>query len=95
MELMEGGNAEQRCRRAALDPGLASTVPQVGDVLRGCTATNVVYPRGALLFGAQTPERAIVVYGAAGQRWPQVATALRRGLVADGDVTLVLERRID
>ena len=46
------------------------------------------------MFSAQTPERAIVVYGADGQRWPQIATALKRGLVADGEVTLVLERRI-
>lgn len=88
-----GGSAEQRCRRAALDPGMAGSAPAPDDVLRACTATNVVYPTASLILGAQPPERHIVVYGADGQRWPQVATALKRGLVADGDVTLVLERR--
>lgn len=93
-ELVPGSHAEQRQRRAALDPGLAATAPQEGDVLRACTATNIVYPTGALMFGAQTPERAIVTFGADQQTWPKVAAALKRGLVADGDVTLVLERRI-
>ena len=93
-EVAPGGNADQRRRRAALDPGLTTTAPAEGDVLRACTATNIVYPAGALMFGAQTPERAIVVFGADGQRWPKVAEALRRGLVADGEVTLVLERRL-
>jgi len=59
------------------------------------TATNLTYKTGALLFGAQLPERTIVMYGADGQKWPHVAAALQRGLVADGDVTLVLERHIE
>ena len=49
---------------------------------------------GALLFGAQRPQRSIVMFGADGQRWPVVSGALREGLVADGDVTLVLERAL-
>ena len=35
-----------------------------------------------------------VVYGADGQGWSGVATALKRGKVADGEVTLVLERLV-
>lgn len=93
-ELVPGGHAERLWRRASLDPGFAATAPAVGDVLRACTATNIVYPTGALMFGAQKPERAVVVFGADGQRWPAVAAALKKGLVADGDVTLVLERRL-
>lgn len=52
-----------------------------------------VYKTGALLFGAQIPERTIVVFGADLQKWPNVAAALQRGLVSDGPVTLVLERK--
>lgn len=93
-EIVPGGNADQLSKRASLDPGLAATAPKKGDILRACTATNIVYRTGALMFGAQTPERAIVVYGADREKWPAVATALQRGLVADGEVTLVLERRV-
>lgn len=32
------------------------------------------------------------VYGADGQKWPQVMTALKRGYKSDGEVTLVMER---
>ncbi|PSC75309.1 peptidase S9 [Micractinium conductrix] len=89
-----GGHAEQVTKRAALNPALAASSPLRGDVLRACTATNIVYQPAALAFGAQLPKRTIVVYGADGQTWPQVAAALRKGLVADGPVTLVLERRL-
>lgn len=59
-----------------------------------CDTSNTTPMRaaGALLFGAQRPERSIVVYGADGQRWKAVMEALQKGLVADGEVTLVLER---
>lgn len=40
------------------------------------------------------PTRSIVVFGADGQTWPQVIAALQKGLVSDGPVTLVLERRL-
>ena len=93
-EIVPGGNADQRRKKASLDPGLSTTAPKEGDILRACTATNIVYRTGALMFGAQTPERAIVVYGADKEKWPAVATALRRGLLADGEVTLVLERKV-
>jgi hypothetical protein len=94
-ELIPGGNADQLRRQTSLDPALSKRAPRVGDILRACTATNVVYQTGALLFGAQPPQRTIVVYGADDQRWPNVAAALTRGLLADGKVTLVLERCLD
>jgi hypothetical protein len=94
-ELIPGGNADQLRRQTSLDPSLSKRAPRVGDILRACTATNVVYQTGALLFGAQPPQRTIVVYGADDQRWPNVAAALTRGLLADGKVTLVLERCLD
>jgi len=93
-EIVAGGNADQRSKKASLDPRLAATAPKEGDILRACTATNIVYRTGALILGAQTPERAIVVYGADNEKWPAVVTALKRGLVADGDVTLILERKV-
>ncbi|GAB4813742.1 hypothetical protein N2152v2_000788 [Parachlorella kessleri] len=90
-----GGNAEQLVRRFRFDPGLAARAPREGDVLRACTCTNIVYKSGALFFGAQRPERCIVVYGADGQKWPAVMAALQKGLVSDGEVTLVLERPVE
>jgi hypothetical protein len=89
--LAPGGNADRRARRAALDPGSAAAAPAEGDVLRAVTSTNLVYPARALL-GARPPTRTVVLFGCDGQRWPAVAAALKRGLVADGQVTVVLER---
>lgn len=86
-----GGHAEQVMRRAKVNPSLAASAALEGDVLRACTATCIVYPTREL-FGLKPPKRAVVVYGADGQRWPQIITALKKGLFADGPVTLVLER---
>ena len=95
VDIVPGGSADRLTKKASLSPTvLAKTSPKVGDVLRACTCTNVVYKTAALMFGAQTPERVVVVFGADQQRWPDVATALKRGLVADGEVTLVLERQL-
>ena len=49
----------------------SKTAPQIGDVLRGCTCTNLVYPTKSLL-GIQAPVRTIVVYGADNQKWLKV-----------------------
>ena len=49
----------------------SKTAPQIGDVLRGCTCTNLVYPTRSLL-GVQAPVRTIVMYGADNQKWPKV-----------------------
>lgn len=57
---------------AKLDRVMAGSSLMVGDVLRGVTCTNFVYPTQAL-FGAQAPRRTIVLYGADNQKWPQVS----------------------
>jgi hypothetical protein len=51
------------------------------------------YPTRAL-FGAVPPERHIVLYGADNQSWASVSGALRKGEAKDGEVTLILERRV-
>ena len=56
---------------ARLDRVMAGSSLLPGDVLRGVTCTNFVYPTQAL-FGAQAPRRTIVLYGADNQRWPKV-----------------------
>ena len=93
-EIVEGSNADQLAKRSALGPSGDDNSPRVGDVLRACTTTNIVYKPAALAFGAQIPERAIVLFGADNERWSRVAVALKRGLKADGPVTLVLERQL-
>ncbi len=50
---------------------MAGSSLAVGDVVRGVTCTNFVYPTQAL-FGASAPRRTIVLYGADNQKWPQV-----------------------
>ena len=67
---------------------------QVGDVLRAVTATKVEWGNRTELTGDLTgSERRVVLFGADGQSWPKVQGALRSGLIADGDVELVLERQ--
>lgn len=39
-----GGHAEQVFKKAKLNPALLAASPMEGDVLRACTATNIVYP---------------------------------------------------
>ncbi|KXZ50094.1 hypothetical protein GPECTOR_18g70 [Gonium pectorale] len=92
VDLIDGTNADQRRKKAALNGDLAKDAVLPGDVLRAVTATNFVYPTRAL-FGAAAPERHIVVYGADKQSWSAICGALKKGEVKDGDVTLVLERR--
>ncbi|KAG2427599.1 hypothetical protein HXX76_012253 [Chlamydomonas incerta] len=92
VDLIEGTNADQRRKRASLNADAATEAVLPGDVLRAVTATNFVYPTRAL-WGAQAPERHIVVYGADRQVWSSVCGALKKGEVKDGEVTLVLERR--
>jgi hypothetical protein len=94
-ELAPGGSAAAAARRAALGPGAAAAAaPATGDVLRAVTSTTLVYRGANALLGTSRPERTVVLYGADRQRWPEVAAALKRGLAADGEATLVLERRV-
>eukprot|EP00879_Flechtneria_rotunda_P002418 GHRR01002615.1.p1 GENE.GHRR01002615.1~~GHRR01002615.1.p1 ORF type:complete len:300 (+),score=51.45 GHRR01002615.1:96-995(+) len=91
--VVEGSAADQKRKVAGLNPTLARETVLDGDVLRGATCTNFVYPTKALI-GAVPPERHVVVYGADKQPWAKVRAALRKGEVKDGPVTLILERRV-
>ena len=63
-----GGHAEQLAKRGRLNTALLASCPLEGDVLRGCTCTNITWP------GGDFPKREIVVFGADGQ-----ASSSRRG----------------
>ncbi|KAL6761927.1 hypothetical protein V8C86DRAFT_2526243 [Haematococcus lacustris] len=91
VDLVEGSYADQRRKMASMNRQLASNAVLPGDILRAVTATNFVYPTKAL-FGAVPPERHVVLFGADGQRWSVVRGALGKGIVADGDVTVIVER---
>jgi len=91
---VDGSHAAQMAKRASLDGSnsrAAPAAPAIGDVLRACTSTNIVYPQQSL-FGAKPPERHAVLYGADQETWPRVMTALKKGTRDDGAITLVLER---
>ncbi|DBB17857.1 TPA: hypothetical protein ACH3X3_002875 [Trebouxia sp. C0006] len=90
-DFVEGSEAEKRNKVAKLNQSWRS-VAQVGDVLRACTCTNLVYATRSLL-GVKAPVRTIVVYGADNQKWPKVLAALKAGSRSDGEVTLVFERQ--
>lgn len=92
---VEGSRAARNERLAKFDRSQKAKAALAGDVLRACTCTTLVYPAKSLVFGLQPPTRSVVLYGADGERWEKVATALKRGLAADGPVTLVLERPLD
>jgi hypothetical protein len=89
-----GSRAEQKVQLAKVDRARRREAPLPGDILRACTCTTLMYPTNSLVFGMQPPQRYVVLYGADGQRWEKVSIALKRGLVSDGPVTLVLERPI-
>jgi len=94
VELVRSSRAAQQSAVARLgaDPD-SGAYPRVGDVLRAVTATTMDWgARAALLGDLSGSERRVVLFGADGQPWPEVQSALRSGLVADGDVEMVLER---
>lgn len=91
----EGSRAAQRVKLAGFDRRQRANAALPGDVVRAFTCTNLVYPARSLIFGMQPPERHVVLFGADGQRWEKVAKALKLGLVEDGPVSLVLERRCE
>lgn len=94
VDFVEGSIAEQERKKARLDKTREESVPLEGDVLRAVTCTTLMYET-ASLFGAASPVRTIGLYSADDQKWPDVVTALKRGAVADGPVTVVLERPVD
>mmetsp|Transcript_13349 Transcript_13349/g.18237 ORF Transcript_13349/g.18237 Transcript_13349/m.18237 type:complete len:345 (+) Transcript_13349:167-1201(+) len=91
-ELVAGKQAEQAAAVAKLTQKIDS-VALPGDVLRAFTATILQYPPKASITGDLTGTiRKVVLYGADAQPWRKTSEALRIGRVADGPVTLVLER---
>jgi len=73
-----------------------SQSPAIGDVLRGFTAVSIKYgPRAALLGDLSGTKRMVVTYGVDNQETRSVLKALGSGTVADGPMTLVLERARD
>ena len=63
---------------------------------RAFTATQVVYKTTAALTGDLSgTKRVRTLYGAGGKDWKDVSAALANGRVADGPVTIVVERDLD
>jgi hypothetical protein len=77
-------------------PGGVGAAAKRGDVLRACTTTTLSFgPRAQLLGDLSGTKRAVVLFGCDGQPWNKTVGALTAGLVADGPVTLLLERARD
>ena len=70
-----------------------SQSPVIGDVLRGFTTVSIKYgPRAQLLGDLSGTKRMVVAFGCDNQETDSIFKALRLGTVADGAMTLVLER---
>ena len=97
-DFVEGSRAG---RAAAVDRLQSSynvnvTSAKRGDVLRAFTTTTLSFgPRAQLLGDLSGTKRAVVLFGCDDQPWNKVVGALKAGLVADGPVTLLLERERD
>lgn len=75
---------------------VGASAPRRGDILRAFTTSTLSYgPRAQLLGDLSGTKRAVVLFGADDQPWGKTISALKSGLVADGPVTLILERDRD
>ena len=75
---------------------VGASAPRRGDILRAFTTSTLSYgPRAQLLGDLSGTKRAVVLFGADNQPWGKTISALKSGLVADGPVTLILERDRD
>lgn len=99
--LVPGGNADRASRVAKLFHGGSKLMHnqnqpvfdgdvRPGDILRATTTVGVIVD----FLGIQRPQRVIDVYKVDGRPWHLIMRALNASFVADGDVTLVLERRL-
>ena len=94
-DFVDGSRAGRAAAVASLSPAGAQAASR-GDVLRAFTASTVSFgPRAQLLGDLSGSKRAVVLFGADGQSWTKTTSALTSGLVADGPVTLLLERDRD
>ncbi|KAH7431358.1 hypothetical protein KP509_08G044600 [Ceratopteris richardii] len=99
-ELIPNGNADRAARVNKLFEGKSSSRESkygriiygggvnVGDLLLATTAVNVEVD----LFGLRAPRRIITFFDAENRTWAETMGAIRSSFVADGPVTLVLER---
>jgi hypothetical protein len=94
-DFVKGSDAARANDVAALAPYGAQCCRR-GDVLRAFTATQVVYKTTAALTGDLSgTKRVRTLFGADDVPWGEVSAALANGRVADGPITLVLERDVD
>ena len=93
IESLVSGSHAGRAASVGKLSGMGAQAPQVGDLLRACTSTVFTFtPQAHLLGDLKGTKRVVTCFGADGQPWRAVSAALRQGMVADGAVTLVLER---
>ena len=91
-DFVKGSDAARANDVAALAP-FGRQCARRGDVLRAFTATQVVYRTTAALTGDLSgTKRVRTLFGADEVPWGEVSAALANGRVADGPITLVLER---
>lgn len=99
VELVQGGHADRASRVDQLFEGqqrrnsvdgrvIYGGGVKVGDLLRATTTVNVVVD----LFGLRAPQRVVLLFEADGRTWAEAVGAIESSFVADGPVTLVLER---
>jgi hypothetical protein len=94
-DFVRGSDADKAASVARLSPQGADCARR-GDVLRAFTATQVSFTTtGALLGDLSGTKRVRTLYGCDGESWERACAALTNGRVADGPVTLVLERLSD
>lgn len=98
-ELIPNGNADRAARVTQLfesQKGRESSHGnvmyggrvKVGDLLLATTTVNVVVD----LFGLRASRRAILLFDVEGRTWAETMGAIQTSFVADGPVTLILER---
>lgn len=94
-EFIPGSRAAKAAEVASLAP-FGAQCCRKGDILRAFTATQVVYKTTAALTGDLSgTKRVRTLYGADDKDWKDVSAALANGRVADGPVTIVVERDLD
>ncbi|MCO5566886.1 hypothetical protein L7F22_020569 [Adiantum nelumboides] len=98
-ELIPNGNAERATRVNKLFEGQKAREKNngkaiygggvnVGDLLLATTMVNVKVD----LFGLRAPQRVVMFFATEGRTWTETMGAIQSSYVADGPVTLVLER---
>ena len=88
--------AEPTPARLQAPASVGASAPRRGDILRAFTTSTLSYgPRERSCWGSSGTKRARGVVRADNQPWGKTISALKSGLVADGPVTLILERDRD